>query len=32
VEVYALRIRASGALALDALVVLANQPDTETKA
>jgi hypothetical protein len=31
-EVYPLRTTASGALALDALVVLANPPDTETKA
>jgi hypothetical protein len=32
VEVYPLRITASGAVVLDALVVLANRPDTETKA
>jgi succinyl-CoA synthetase beta subunit len=32
VEINPLRITANGALALDALVVLANQPDTETKA
>jgi acyl-CoA synthetase (NDP forming) len=32
VEINPLRITANGALALDALVVLANRPDTETKA